>query len=321
LDVLRKTLAVITLAFLCCIATAQVAPPKHESNFAHVKHSRAENYSQRFDAIKCALVLIRTPAGVGTGVFISSDGDIATASHVLGDRTFKSDPDGTIEAGINMPPTFTITDCHGTVTDVPSANVEKNGDTWGTDLAVLRSGVNTNCWLLMGPTAVTNPGEPLITMGFPGLAWGSLSIYTGIVSVASIKLDLIIGFTDTRQPVKPKNDFIQVQMPISTGLSGSPIINDENRIIGIVTMAGASTTDIDLLIQLHHLNAFAVPQPMGVPPPPAGQQQVTLNVFSLLAELAESLKAFASPGYGDAVPIRYLKREPPHSQQAASPAH
>jgi len=317
----RKTLALITVAFLCCLATGQVAPPKHESNFAHVKHSRAENYRQRFEAIKCALILIRTPTGVGTGVFISPDGDIATASHVLGDRTFKSDPDGSIEAGINMPPTFTITDCHGTATDVLSTNVEKNGDTWGTDLAVLRSGVHTNCWLLMDPTAVTDPGEPLITMGFPGLAWGSLSIYTGIVSVASIKLDLIIGFTDTRQPVKPKNEFIQVQMPISTGLSGSPIINDENRIIGIVTMAGASTTDIDLLIQLHHLNAFAVPQSMGVQPPPPGQQQVTLNVFSLLAELAESLKAFASPGYGDAVPIRYLKREPPHNQQPASPDH
>jgi hypothetical protein len=110
-------------------------------------------------------------------------------------------------------------------------------------------------------------------------------------------------------------------MPISTGLSGSPIINDENRIVGIVTMAGASTTDIDLLIHLNHSNAFVVQPPLGVPPPLPGQQQVTLNVFSLVAQLAENLKAFASPGYGDAVPIRYLRREQQRSPQPASPAH
>jgi hypothetical protein len=67
----------------CCRTLAQVAPPKRESNSAHVKHSRAENYSQRFNSFKCALVLVRTPTEYGTGFFVSPDGDIATASHVL----------------------------------------------------------------------------------------------------------------------------------------------------------------------------------------------------------------------------------------------
>jgi hypothetical protein len=80
--VFRTTLA--TIALLGFTAVAQVAPPKHESNYAHVRQARAENYSQRFEAIKCALVLISRPGGIGTGVLISSNGNVATASHVLG---------------------------------------------------------------------------------------------------------------------------------------------------------------------------------------------------------------------------------------------
>jgi S1-C subfamily serine protease len=149
-------------------------------------------------------------------------------------------------------------------------------------------------------------------MGFPGLAWGSLAIYSGIMS-ARLKLDLIIGATSTGQPVKPENEFIRVQMPISPGLSGAPIVDDQNHAIGIISQAGASTRDIDLLIQLNHSNAFPEQPPVVTPSPQPGQQQVmvNLNVFSVMAQLAESLRNFSSPGYGDAVPIRYLRKERP----------
>jgi S1-C subfamily serine protease len=311
------SLAVLVLFYS---AVAQVAPPKHESNSAHVKNSRAQNYSQRFDAIKCALVLISRTGGVGTGMFIGPNGDVATASHVLGDRTFKTAADGTFEAGINMPESFTITDCHGTATTVPSTNVETNGDSWGADLAVFKSGVSTHDWLQLSSSPGIKPGTPLITMGFPGLAWGSLSIYSGISSTDDkVKLDVIVGVTsDTHQGVKPTNEFVQLQMPISPGLSGSPIIDTENQVVGIVTQAGSSTPMVDLLIQLNHLNAFGVPGPPVASPLPG--QSVNLNAFSILAEFAEHLRNFASPGYGDAVPIRYLKRGSQQHQQPASPS-
>ncbi len=308
---------VVTFLLLTRITIAQVAPPKNESRWHHLltRHRQIANFEQRFNDIKCALVLISRPGSVGTGVFISADGDIATASHVLGDRAFKSLPDGTYEAGLNMPAFFTITDCHGNSTEVPNAKVESNGDAWGVDLAVLRSGIHSNCWLATDDVTVPRPGEPLITMGFPGLAWGSLAIYTGIVSTATLRMNLVVGFSDSQQPIKQLNDFIQVQMPISAGLSGSPIIDGNNRVIGILTMAGASTPELDALIQLNRLNAFAVPpQPAAAQP---GQRQVTLNPFSLVAQLAENLKNFASPGYGDAVPIRYLRKGPQHSQKSA----
>src|SRR5579872_4830641 len=317
----RIRLALCVGIVMDSLCSAQVPPPKHESNFAHVKQSRAENYSQRFDAIKCALVLIGRSGGVGTGVFISPEGDVATASHVLGDRTFKTTSDGTFEAGINMPESFTVTDCHGKTTSVSSRKVEVNGDAWEADLAVFQSGVTTHEWLRLSSVSGIRPGAPLITMGFPGLAWGSLSIYAGIAATDDkVKLDVIVGVTsDTHQGVKPTNDFVQIQMPISPGLSGSPIIDTENQIVGIVTQAGSSTPMVDLLIQLNHLNAFGVQQPQVASPIP-GQQQVNLNAFSILAEFAEHLRNFASPGYGDAVPIRYLKRGSQQRQQPALPS-
>ena len=143
-----------------------------------------------------------------------------------------------------------------------------------------------------------------------GISWasvGSLSIYTGIMS-ARLNLDLIIGATKDGKPVKPENEFIRVQMPISPGLSGAPVIDDKNRVVGIVTSAGASTQDINLLLQAYHLKAFPENPPVVLVP---GQVTVNLNVFSIVAQLAESLRNFASPGYGDAVPMRYLRKAAP----------
>jgi S1-C subfamily serine protease len=301
---------------------AQVGPPKHETGAQHVRNSRAQNYSQRFEAIKCALVLVGRAGGSGTGVFISPNGDVATASHVLGDRTFKTASDGSFEAGITMPDTFTITDCHGNVTTVSNSKVEVNGDAWGADLAVIQSGINTpRDWMKLSTDSNVEPGAPLITMGFPGLAWGSLSIYAGIASTDDkVKLDAIAGVTsDTNQGVKATNEFVQLQMPISPGLSGSPVIDEDNRVVAIVTQAGSSTQMVDFLIQLNHAKVFGVPT---ITSPAPGQQQITnLNAFSILAEFAEHLKNFASPGYGDAVPIRYLKRGSQPHQQPASQSH
>lgn len=300
-----KHVLMVTL-FLASRVLAQVAPPP-------------DNLVQRYNSLKCALVLIRTTTSFGTGFFVSSDGEIATASHVLGQRMFTSQPNGKMKADLILPTSFTVVDTHGRSTDVPATNVEKNGDAWGVDVALLKSGIHTACWLRIANNDTTIPGEHLITMGFPGLSWGSLAIYTGILS-ARLKLDLVLGVTNTGEPVKPENEFLRVQMPISPGLSGAPIVDDRNQAIGIVTLAGASTRDIDMLIQLNHLNAFAPPAAVPVAPPGA-QQQVILNAFSLLAQLAESWRTFASPGYGDAVPIRYLRRAKQDNRLPASRDH
>src|ERR1051326_5143197 len=307
---MKKLWSLLVIASVVPFASSQVAPPRRESNSEHLRQSRAVNYSQRFNDLKCALVLIRTATAYGTGFFVSRDGDIATASHVLGKRTFMSAPNGTLRADLAVPETFTVVQQDGSSTQVPAIKVDKNGDAVGADVALIKSGISTSCWLATGDDTKLLQGDHLITLGFPGLAWGSLSIYAGIMS-ARLKLDSIIGTTSTGEAVKPENDFIRVQMPISPGLSGAPVIDDNNKAVAILTSAGFSTMGIDLLIELNHAKAFeAAPQP-GAPAPLPGQKQIVLNPFSLLADFAENLRNFASPGYGDAVPVRYLTKETP----------
>ena len=135
------------------------------------------------------------------------------------------------------------------------------------------------------------------TLGFPGLAFGSLTIYSGIVS-ARLKSDLPIGFSMQGAPVKPQNDFLRVQMPLSPGLSGAAVLDDDNRVIAVVSSAGASTAILNSLIQTASIQeSFFRP----------GQQN---NVDWPLAvgELARTLRDYASPGYGDSVPVSYLKK-------------
>jgi len=278
-----------------------------------------EDLEQRYLAIKCSLVLIRTTDGYGTGFFVSSDGDIATASHVLGPRSFTSLPNGKIKVDLAPPASFQIIDDKGMATAISASQIEKNGDAWGADVALIKTKIKTNCWLLQAEDQSTKPGEHLITMGFPGLAFGSVALYSGIMS-ARLKPDIIIGVTNTGQPVKPENESIRVQMPISPGISGSPVIDDMNRVVGIVTNAGFSTQKLDLLIQFNRGHAF---DSMNPPAPPSvpGQVQVTFNIFSMVAELAETLREFGSPGYGDAVPINYLTKAPPSNHRPASSDH
>jgi hypothetical protein len=122
---------------------------------------------------------------------------------------------------------------------------------------------------------------------------------------ARLQNDLLIGKTAQNQPVKATNDFIRVQMPISPGISGSPIIDDENKVIGVVTQSGAWGFDLEQLTELQRMRDS---NPNQAPPG-------TIDPLAALAHLASILHEFESPGYGDAVPLSYLQRTPSPSPQ------
>lgn len=305
----RKTLALITLAFLCChIATAQVAPPKHESRWHHIfsRHREKDNLEERYEALKCALVLVDAGTQIGTGFFISADGDVVTAFHVLGQQVYSTQGQQISITLVSMP-TFRIK----TATDeytFPVSALEMQGDTWGNDLAVLRTGKPTTCWLPIGNDKLAKPGQHIVALGFPGLAFGSLSLYTGIIS-GRLKNDLVSGVTLQGQALKHTNEFFRVQMPISTGISGGPVIDDDNKVIAVVTQAGAWGFDLEALTQ--KWKSMASGQTTDIPPD-----------LVMTAHLAEIFHDYASPGYGDAVPLSYLKRSKERAGQTpAEPAH
>jgi S1-C subfamily serine protease len=294
--VLRKNLAMVTVALLCCLAAAQVTPTKrgaYSTKRVPPIRSGQATLEARYSALSCALVVIQSGPRLGTGFYISAEGDLVTALHVIGDKTVE--PQG-VGWKINLlhPPTVTIRNHKEEFSVVVDGNVQADGDTWATDITVLKTGKPTDCWLKIGDDKIVKPGQHVIAMGFPGLAFGSLSLYTGIVS-AKLKSGLIMGTLTNGQSFQQTNDFIRVQMPISAGVSGAPVINDKNEAIAVVTQAGASTPDLDALVQSQRTKDLAAGGPSKEPEP-----------LSAVAHLAEVFRDFASPGYGDSVPLSYL---------------
>jgi len=310
---MRKNLAAVTLVFLCCSVTAQVAPPRRESKHAHAKQARAENYSQRFNDVRCAIVQILRDTAFGTGFYINGNGDVLTASHVVGKKVWTSTDKGpTVD--LLVPAVISVVTSSNEVIVLPRSAVEEDREGWGFDLAVIRTGKKTSCWLASGDASATKTGEHVIAVGFPGLAFGSTALYSGIVSAVKMKTNLPIGQTTTGQDVIPTNEFIRVEMPISGGLSGAPVINDENQVIAVVTNAGLWSDQMDRLIEMLDTNQLGPP----LYQPPLVKTKDTLNSSWVIGVLAKSFHQYSSPGYGDCVPLSYLKRQPAKSVATSS---
>jgi hypothetical protein len=292
--VLRNNLAIITIAFLSCLSTAQtglrpIKPPKP-------LYSQKRSLEDRYSSLSCGLVVIQSGLKLGTGFYVSPDGDVVTALHVIGDRT--ADPTTTPGAWniqLRHPNSITIKNHKETFDVNLEGNLQADGDTWAADVTVLKTGKPTDCWFKIGDDKLAKTGEHVIGMGFPGLAFGSLSLYTGIIS-AKLKSSLIAGRTSSGQSLQQTNEFIRVQMPISTGISGAPVINDRDEVIAVVTQAGASFPDLDSLIEKQRMKDQAGLTDQSTEPDP----------LSAIAHLGEVFRDFASPGYGDSVPLSYL---------------
>lgn len=319
---LRTSLAVFAI-FSAINTFAQVPSPKHESRLHHIfaSHRDSDNLEQRFEDLKCALVLIEAGPRVGTGFYISGDGDVATASHVLGDRTFERNPDSSIKITILMPQVLALTNSKGQRMEVSALAVENNADAWGADVARIKTATKTSCWLREVDDRQSRPGQHLLALGFPGLSFKTLTVYTGIMS-ARLTTNLPTAILPNGDAVIPTNDFVRVQMPISAGLSGAPVIDDDNRAIGVVTQAGGWSQDLDHLMLAFRGGAFQSPPPPAPDPhQPPNTVTFSLNSMAVTAELAALFHDFASPGYGDAVPLRYLRKLPQQNQPSASHGH
>jgi hypothetical protein len=303
-----RTFCLVWMMLTYLPGVGQVAPPKHESGAEHVKHSRAQNYSQRFDEVRCAIVEILRDNTFGTGFYINGDGDVLTASHVVGKKVWTSTDTGpTVD--LLVPAVISIVTSSNEVIVLPRSAVEEDRESWGFDLAVIRTGRKTSCWLASGKNSATKTGDHVITVGFPGLAFGSTALYSGIVSAVKMKTNIPIGQTTTGQNVIPTNEFTRVQMPISGGLSGAPVLDDENRAIAVVTNAGLWSDQMDRLIGMLDTNQLGPP----LFQPPAVPMKDTLNLSWVVGVLAKSFHQYSSPGYGDCVPLSYLTRQPEKS--------
>jgi hypothetical protein len=77
------------------------------------------------------LVLIQSGNRTGTGFFVSADGVVITAFHVLGDRLIESLPNNQFKITLMSPSTVSIKTDIDSFSIPLSASLNSNADEWG----------------------------------------------------------------------------------------------------------------------------------------------------------------------------------------------
>lgn len=142
--------------------------------------------------------------GTGSGVFISADGMVLTAEHVIRDAK-------QIEV---------------IAKDGSRFQAKVHASSRSLDLAILTTNTTATTYLpvrLTGPT----PGAKVFTVGYPvpGVLGQTPKVSDGIINAAS-------GIRDDA-------GFMQISIPIQPGNSGGPVITEDGTLVGVVTSSAA----------------------------------------------------------------------------------
>ena len=88
------------------------------------------------------MVLITARDRAGTGFYLSSDGDVATAAHVIGDKVIAEMPGGPFLITITSPAKISVKSSDGNPPAVYSTDkiLQNDPDVWFADVALLRTG-------------------------------------------------------------------------------------------------------------------------------------------------------------------------------------
>jgi S1-C subfamily serine protease len=172
---------------------------------------------QAYEAVRPSLVLIETTnakasagsgedGGLGSGVVVSTAGDILTANHVIeGARTID------------------VTFADGTKSSATVVSTEPDHD-----IAVIRADQSPAQLVpaVLGDPASVHQGSEAYAIGNPFGLVGSVS--AGVVS----GLDRSFKRPDSNQVL---HGLIQVDAAVNPGNSGGPLVDRDGRVIGIVT--------------------------------------------------------------------------------------
>jgi S1-C subfamily serine protease len=157
------------------------------------------------------------PESIGTGFFISSDGLVATNAHVVGTAR-------TISARFH----------DGLQVRVESVVALDRGN----DLAIVQVEPGEYSTLELGASASVVPGERIVVLGNPlGL---DFTLSEGIVSAVREA-----GQLGGRGP---QGEHLQISAPISFGSSGSPVLNLQGRVVGIVSSGYVAAQNLNFAI-------------------------------------------------------------------------
>jgi S1-C subfamily serine protease len=260
----------------------------------------AADLADRYEKLSRAVVRIETLSGSGTGFFINGTGRLVTAAHVVFGRTFTGAAATPILKLAPFRPANVVF-YDGKKLEIPSlALTSRDNSDALFDLAVLDTGFPTPDFIPIGHSDAAKVGNHVISIGFPASA-NSGVLYEGFVSSKHNHVPTVIGpLEGTDQSLSMWRDIMRVQMPVTAGASGSPLIDDHDEAIGVI-----SEIPVQWSSELSRLALTASNSPGG-----SGIVISGFDTTKLLGDLALIVKEFESPGAGIAVPVIYLKVEP-----------
>lgn len=262
-----------------------------EQSFA-LRHPDLERAYQK---ASCAVVKIVYTGGMGTGFFISPNGDILTAAHVALNRRYSIPGPNQIGVAIDYKPGLRIME-----RDAPPQflSLPKLGPPdvrrAAADLAVLRTGLTSPCYLRVSKkSSDMRVGTRVISIGYP-LSAPNGALYEGFISAVYQHLRIPIA-TVRNIPIFPAYKVIRLQMPITPGASGSPVIADDGKVIGVISENPALWfNDLNALIHFEQVTGGGFNAPVSDMP-------------KMVAKLAWVVREFETSGAGLAVPVSYLE--------------
>jgi S1-C subfamily serine protease len=246
----------------------------------------AADLPSRYKALSCAVVHIKNDSVSGTGFFIDDKGTIVTAGHVLLEAAASASvPNSTDFRPYSNVVVTDLDDNHfpaslGKMTDDDISNLQH-------DLVILKTNIANKCHLVLGDSKTVLAGQSVIAMGFPQQAVHAI-IYTGIIS----------GRLALLQPNVPF-DFLRVQMPISPGASGGPLLDDNDKVVGVVDAEPFGfPPDVNRVAQTYGAGKSVS----------SGTFIAGVDLAKVVGEMAYAITAGVSPGSGYGMPIEYLRQ-------------
>lgn len=171
----------------------------------------SEIYAKSIDAVLSILTESETASGIGSGFFISENGYIATAAHVID--------------GMNQ---LTVQRSDGQ--QFSAKLIAKN---MLTDLAVLKIEAEHLPFLPFGKSSELFVGDRVFAIGTPASIDYAGSLCSGEISYLNRTVRIP---NESDGSLKKSMTLLQTNAPLNPGNSGCPLLNEYGQVIGIVSM-------------------------------------------------------------------------------------
>lgn len=277
---------------------------------AHMAHSTPspnsdESLRDRYVSMACAIALIQTERGTGTGFFVNANGDMVTAAHVISTKSFSMKPNSQVDFTVSVDKQVYVTAQGQPRIQVMDAYVD-NAES-STDLAFIHTTVKPPCFIPLGDSASTKTGDHLLSIGFPGIDNGNPILYEGFLSGRFPHPPTAVAIING-ESIVPHYEILKVQMPITPGASGSPVIDDSGKVIAVISESP--------IIWTQDLESITKAAGSG-----SGIALSGFDVVKTLGQLALVVREFESPGSGYAVPVSGLNPKRASTGSGATRGH